>query len=228
MEGLASELKWLSDLLGAARDCDVLREEFSIDPKSRGGQAIAARRAIAHQALAEGLASRRMRLLLVDLAAALDRGSWSGSRARPFAAPVRDIVGNLLARRLKTLLKRASDLEKLDAHKRHGVRIAAKKLRYMGEFFETLLPNEQARERHETVIRQLEKVQKALGLLQDEVTFLRLLTELVGEAEAERLAAASPIDRKAELRKAVKARAKLAKAKPFWVGWQKDERRKRQ
>jgi triphosphatase len=224
IEKLPGELKWLSDLLGAARDCDVLTSEFSIDPKSPAGKAIAARRTVEHQALAEGLASRRMRLMLVDLAIALDAGSWNRTQAKPLAAPARVVAGKLLARRLKKILDRARRLEKLDPPERHRVRIAVKKLRYMGEFFETLLADDQERQRHETVIRQLEKVQKGLGLLQDEVTFRRLLGELVGETEAERLAATSHVDRKAELRKAVRAMAELRQAKPFWLKWQKDDR----
>ena len=224
IEKLADELGWLSDLLGAARDCDVLLNEFKIDPKSQAAKAIAARRVAAHEALAEGLASSRTRLLLIDLAGALDSGSWSKAQAQPLSAPVRDVAEELLARRLKKLLNRSRDLEKRGARKRHRLRIAAKKLRYMGEFFATLVTGEQAKQRHKQVIRQLEKVQKGLGLLQDEVTFRRLLTELVGEAEAERLSATSDVDRKSALRKAVKAMAKLAKAKPFWLKWQKDEK----
>lgn len=221
---LRGELKWLSDLLGAARDCDVLISEFAIDPQSQAGLAIAAQRTEARQALADGLASSRMRLLLIDLADALDAASWSKAKARPLSAPVRQAARKLLARRLKGLLKRARDLETLDAHERHRVRIAAKKLRYMGEFFETVLAGKRAKHRSDQVIRQLEKVQKALGLLQDEVTFKRFLTELVGEAEAGRLVAASPVDHKAELRRAVRAMAKLKETKPFWLRWRKDEK----
>ncbi|MBL8908988.1 MAG: CHAD domain-containing protein [Rhizobiales bacterium] len=223
-EQLGGELKWLSDLLGGARDCDVMMSEFSIDPKSPAGKAIAGHRAVAHEALAEGLASRRMRLLLIDLAGALDLASWDATQAKLLAAPVRAVAGELLARRLQKLLKRARHLGRLDAHERHRVRIAAKKLRYMGEFFETLLPDGPARKRHETLIRELEKVQKGLGLLQDEVTLRRLLAELVGAAEAERLAAAWPVDRKSELRKAVRAMARLRQVKPFWLKWQKEQK----
>ncbi|MFO0991043.1 MAG: CHAD domain-containing protein [Hyphomicrobiales bacterium] len=221
IEKLAAELKWLSDLLGAARDCDVLMSEFSIDPKSQAGRAIAARRTEARKALADGLASSRMRLLLIDLAGALDAASWSKARARPLSAPVRQAARKLLAQRFKRLLKRARDLEALDAPERHRVRIAAKKLRYMSEFFETVLAGKEAKRRSDELIRQLEKVQKALGLLQDEVTFSRFLIEIVGEAEAERLVAASPVDHKAELHKALKAMVKLAEIKPFWLEWRK-------
>ena len=129
-----------------------------------------------------------------------------------------------MARRFKKLLKRARDLKKLGAHKRHRVRIAAKKLRYMGEFFATLLADEQAKESYEKVIGQLEKIQKGLGRLQDEVASRALLAEILGEAKAEQLAAKSPVDRKAELRKATKAVTKLVKATPFWLKWQKDQK----
>ena len=57
-------------------------------------------------------------------------------------------------------------------------------------------------------------MQDGLGALQDEVTFAKLVAEVLGE-EAERPAGAS-VDREAALRKAVKASAAIEKAKPFW------------
>ena len=215
IEKLSDELEWLSDLFGAARDCDVLMSEFSIDPKSQAGKAIAERRAATHKALAEGLASGRMRLLLIDLAGALDAGGWRNRGAFPRWTGTRccrKIIGAAFRRRL---LKRARDLERLGAHKRHRVRIAAKKLRYMGEFFKTLLTDEEARAGLSEVIGQLEKVQKRLGRLQDEVAFRRLLAELLGKAKAEQLAATSSVDRKAELRKAVQGHGEAGEDEAF-------------
>src|SRR5690606_17669764 len=103
IEKLKDELKWLSDLLGAARDCDILISEFAIDPESEAGRAVAARRSKSRRALADGLASRRMRLLLIDLAGALDAGSWDSGEAQPLAKPVQPITRRLLAPHLKKL-----------------------------------------------------------------------------------------------------------------------------
>ena len=94
----------------------------------------------------------------------------------------------------------------------------------MGEFFTTLLTDGEARADFQKVIGQLETVQKRLGRLQDEVAARHLLAELLGQAKAEQLTAKSSVDRKAELRKAANAMAKLAKTKPFWLKWQKDEK----
>ena len=227
-EELAGELKWLSDLLGAARDCDVLISEFldRSEIASRQGHRRAPRR-------------RRIRLWpkaslrAACVSSALDLASLrsmqeagQGAGAAACRAGARAVAGrSCLARRLKKLLKRARHLEKLDAHKRHRVRIAAKKLRYMGEFFETLLAGKTRKGGASmTVIRQLEKVQKGLGVLQDEVTFRRSSPN----SSARPRPSASPRPRLSTARRSFarpsRAVAKLANAKPFWLKWQKDEK----
>jgi triphosphatase len=218
-EGLGRELKFLADLLGAARDHDVLATDFAVDPKSKLGREIAQRREKAHQALAAGLATARMRLFRVDLAVWLDETNWTAPQARPLSAGVRKVARNRLAQRLKKLIKRARNLDKLDDHERHRVRIAAKKLRYMCEFFETLLSGKKDKRRFDRLLAKLEKMQDGLGALQDEVTFSKLVADVMGEAEAKQPGKASPADRTAALGKAAKALAAIGKTKPFWLKW---------
>jgi inorganic triphosphatase YgiF len=217
-EGLQGELKFLSDLLGEARDYDVLATDFLVDPKSKLGLAIAERREKAHRALVAGLAAVRMRLFRLDLAVWLDAGSWTPAQARCLSADIRDVAKKRLARRLKKLLKRTRQLETLDDHERHRVRIAAKRLRYMCEFFATLLSAKKEKRRFDRLLAKLEQMQDELGALQDEVTFAKLVSEVSGEAESGEVAP-SPADHAIHLRKAVKAAAAIGKAKPFWLKW---------
>ena len=229
---LKGELKWIARLLGAARDLDVLASDPAI-PKEADAltSAISHRRDAAHSALAESLGSRRMRLFLLDLAIWLDQGSWTAARRRPLAKPVMDIVCALLERRLAKLRKACRDLIHLGPRKRHRIRIAAKKLRYMCEFFEILVAGGAAKGSYRKLIRALKKLQDNLGTLQDAATMAMLLTDIVEAAdepdslkrEADRMAKAAGIDRKEELRKAEKAAAKIRDAKPFWLKLQRGE-----
>ena len=47
-------------------------------------------------------------------------------------------------KRAAKIVKKGKKLRELDAEKRHKLRIAAKKLRYGGEFFATLLPGKKS------------------------------------------------------------------------------------
>ena len=131
---------------------------------------------------------------------------------------MREVAKKCLAQRLKKLLKRARHLDTLDDHKRHRVRIAAKKLRYMCEFFASLLSGKKEKHRFDRLIAKLEKMQDGLGALQDEVNFAKLAAEVLGK-DATPPTGSAPVDRAAEMRKAVKASAELARAQPFWLKW---------
>ena len=56
----------------------------------------------------------------------------------------------------------------------------------MCEFFETLLSGKKENRRFDGLIAKLEKMQDGLGALQDEVTFAKLVADVMGEAEAKR------------------------------------------
>jgi len=219
------ELQWLCDLLGGARDLDVAADDPAIPKGSQLASAIAARRDAAHHALSDGLASPRMRLFLLDLAVWLDAASWNAAQRRKLARPVLEVAGELLNARLKRLIERAHDLDELGARKRHRVRIAAKKLRYMCEFFQTLLVEKKARRNYERLRKALEALQDSLGALQDAATFADLLKDVAkgnGKSrplrdEARHLAKAAKIDEERPLRKAGRAARRLRETKPFWL-----------
>ena len=74
----------------------------------------------------------------------------------------------------RSLSKRGDALEDADSHKRHQVRIAAKKVRYDTEFFQSLYPQKETK----TYINALPKVQDELGWLNDIAVGQGLLMEL--------------------------------------------------
>ncbi len=233
---LRRELSWLSDLLGAARDLDVMQVE-TFEPQVNAGAAplgatsllaeVGKRRREARQALHAALHSGRMRKLLFDLVRWLDHGEWQARKEAQDPAP--RVARELLAENFKKLRKRACHLVEADAETRHAIRIAAKKLRYMSEFFDDLVSGGKWGARYKTFVRSLEKIQSSLGEVQDGATMAQFLqtmvTSVARDEPASRAAITAfaagvftavkqPKERKL-VRKAEKAFAKIAKAKPF-------------
>jgi inorganic triphosphatase YgiF len=234
---LRQELSWLSDLLGAARDLDVLQRQ-TFEPPIEAGQSplganallaeVALRRKRAHETLHEALHSDRMRRLLLDLANWLDGGAWT-SETGSAQEPVLKCAGKLLDRPFRRLRKRARYLAEAGAQERHRIRIAAKKLRYMSEFFDSLVTGAKRRRRFRKFVRSLETIQTSLGEVHDAEArseFLEsLVTSIAGIKSASRAAVTAfaagvftaserPKEKKL-VRKAVKAFAKISKRKPF-------------
>jgi inorganic triphosphatase YgiF len=235
------ELKWMSDLLGEGRDLDVLQSDviekaYAEDPAvglDELAAEVEARRRAVYARLTAALGSTRFRELLVDLVEWLEVGDWC-SVSDDLAGNRRDetievFAARELERRTRKLLKSAADLEKLDDQARHRVRIAAKKLRYMAEFFVHLFAKRDLRDA--TFLRCLEDLQTFLGELNDRLVASRFLAHLAVEIprrkrlgkDAAMLFAAGRIGRALELadkskpmRRAAKTAQELADSTPFW------------
>jgi inorganic triphosphatase YgiF len=193
---LVSDVKWLAQTLGAARDWDVfvtdtlppLARWFARDRATAGGlkrlrTRAQLRRKLARTEAREAVVSARFQRLLLaggylcaaphfstdpSADAAVGNNRLRGSAAR-FAA-------SLLARRHRKLEQSAATLESASAEERHAVRIAAKRLRYVAEFFAPLFP----RKRAKAYLKALTAVQDVLGQLNDTATALRVADELGG------------------------------------------------
>lgn len=195
------ELAWLSDLLGAARDLDVMQRE-TFEPPVESGSApmggsallaeVARRRGMARKDLRKALLSERMRNLLLDLARWLDHGDWRAATGTGVDDPVLKRAPKLLARQFKRLRQRGWRLAKAGPEERHRIRITAKKLRYMSEFFDSLVTGGKHRRRFKKYTRSLEAMQSALGKIHDGEArgdFLEtLVSEVAGSNSANRAA----------------------------------------
>lgn len=232
------ELAWLSDLLGAARDLDVMQRE-TFEPPVESGSApmgtsallaeVARRRSMARETLRKALLSERMRNLLLDLARWLDHGDWRVATGTAVDDPVLKRAPKLLARQFKRLSQRGRRLAKAGPEERHRIRITAKKLRYMSEFFDGLVTGGKHRRRFKKYTRSLEIMQSALGEIHDGEArgeFLEtLVAEVAGSGTANRAAvtafaagaftASERPKNKKLVRKACKAFAKLADNRRF-------------
>jgi triphosphatase len=175
---LRRELKWLSDLLGDARDKDVFLSgrlsEIELEhPGVPGFADVRARVEEMYRAagdrLEEALHSQRFRDLLLSLVRFVhddEKGNDAmGGRFMEFAA-------SELRRRLDAVAKKKKVARGHDALKRHRLRIKAKKLRYMSEFFVPVAKDEKLLAK---TSEDLKELQDLLGALNDSIAAERLL-----------------------------------------------------
>jgi triphosphatase len=231
---LRGELKWLAGLFGAARDMDVLRANLSSpapeDQASVRASELAgdceAKRLRAHQAVGEALDGERARTLLLDLAVWIEDGRWQRQPAGIADERIPRYARARLRKRRGKLMKRGAGLAKLASGDRHQIRIEAKKLRYMAEFFVDVPGIAKDHKRLKKLIDCCEKLQAALGAIRDEEAMAEFMENEVGMGAAANglaktavLPAGPPARAKGgiakELQKAVRSYSKLAAIQPF-------------
>jgi len=187
VEPQVQEIKWLTARLGAARDWDVFvsetLERITASGSGAPGMDEFAAAARARQEMADDLAreavgSRRYQELLLRLGAWITGEGWleplDGEGRARMGQPARDFARAELERRHRKLVRRGGHLAALAPAERHRMRIAAKKLRYAGEFFYSLFPGRVAR----AYTKALGELQDVLGALNDAATTGRLVREL--------------------------------------------------
>ncbi len=176
-QAVKTELKWLTEQLGPARDFDVfVRDSVAPLAKEASGMKVLKKEmeqqrdeAFARARLA--VADERYRRLILAVALWLANGGWASDedlmqRARR-ERPILSFARETLATRTRKVVKKARKVETLEPRARHKLRIAAKKLRYAGEFFAALYIGKKAKARQQKVSASLEALQNALGRLND-------------------------------------------------------------
>ncbi len=216
---LRAELKWLFDVLGAARDLDVLLDNPALaTPDQRAD--LSARARVAHAAAAEAVASPRVDRLLFDLAEWIATGAWRRARA---PRPLRDrglSIGRFAARRLDrrhlAVTRGARRFDDLTESELHALRVEVKKLRYMVEFLEPLAQSDKARRRFGRGVRSLAALQETLGQIHDIDMGSLLLAGHASATDAALPIPSSPADRGDLLKRARREARAVVAAKPFW------------
>jgi len=174
------ELKWLTNELGPARQIDVFSER-ALAPLLRThvneegvqllAQEVARRRSEAEVRAKASIDSTRFRELLLKTAEWIQTGDWRKADDELIRAKrerlIDDVAIEVLTRRHAKVLKRGKKLRELDPQKRHKLRIAAKKLRYVSEFFANLFPRPKARRQRQDFLESLRELQDCLGDLND-------------------------------------------------------------
>ncbi|WP_199257412.1 CYTH and CHAD domain-containing protein [Paracoccus binzhouensis] len=212
---LAEECRWLAATLGEARDLDVLRaRDEAVALLAR----IEPAREAAYGRAQAALASRRARLLMIDLAEYLAIGPWL---ALPAAAESRDMAAREFAaaaldRLRRKVRKGGADLAELPDPARHEVRKDAKKLRYAAEFFAPLFPEKRRRRRAARFLDALEALQDRMGALNDLATAPALITRLGLQDDPATAVLAGHADKRVLIEAAAEAHDAFADAKRFW------------
>jgi inorganic triphosphatase YgiF len=173
---LQEEIKWIAGELGPARDWEVLahstlREAVDGAPSDVGADEILAAAneaaAEARQRAAQAVDSVRYTRLILALNHWAGSGDWrhghGDAQHTELAGPAAKFALDTLHQRHRKLLKRGRRMARLDVHRRHRARIAAKKLRYATEFFESLFPAKKL----QRFRRQLSRLQDDLGWRND-------------------------------------------------------------
>jgi inorganic triphosphatase YgiF len=219
------DLKWLSRLLGEARDLDVFLEnpmkQVALEhPDVPGARELARRlesmRDRARHRLDGALHSDRFRALLLGVARCAHHGAWRRGDDGRFT----DFALDTLEQRLNSVRRKRKAARGLDARKRHRLRIKAKKLRYMFEFLKPVA----SRKALGAVLDRLERLQDLLGALNDVIAGERLLGQLVEESRAPVVSFAANLVRETMAvspkikRKAIKTHAGLRRLPPFVRG----------
>jgi inorganic triphosphatase YgiF len=191
---MKSRFQWIGGELGPAREFDVFirRVLMPVAQHNPNGPGVAvltedleAQRKEAFERACAAVQSERFRDLMLDIAAWIETGDWSrntDARAKALReTSITALAADELNRRRKQVLKKGGRLKQLDIHRRHKLRIQAKKLRYAAEFFAGAFPGKKAKERREDFVSALELLQDALGDLND-ISVHEGLTERIADA----------------------------------------------
>jgi len=190
---LITELKWITGVLGTARDLDVFTSQtlplVIKQLQNESSLALLAKHARQHRLQAyvdtrEALNSQRYQRLLLTLEDWLVNQRWQNVKLVKRRAEA--VAQSILVKHYKKLNKCGKNLSQDDAEQRHATRIAAKKLRYAAEFFADFYPAKLSK----SFIKSLAALQDQLGVMNDINVTNALIIKLIGARPTRNLVAA--------------------------------------
>ena len=235
---IAGELKWISGELGDARELDVFMNDFFAPLRSKHPTDLSLAKVHdacvrlsekAYERANAALSSQRFRTFLIDVAEWIETAKGGRkAKSRVKSAPsAKDLVSRTLSK-MSRKMKAVKRIDELDLRGLHKLRLRAKRMRYTIEFTRNLY--EVDRERIEATLKQLCKLQSALGKLTDMASARTILSRIVMEAKADpksgkqtinsvltTMAAGQESQNPQQIKKAAKAFEKLENLKPFWT-----------
>jgi CHAD domain-containing protein len=167
------EFKWLGTVTGPLRDLDVYQIEMRVYRDMLGSSAhrleplerlIVEQRRRALRRVRTGLRSKRFRRLVDDWRSFLENPEAPAEEPANAARPIGDLAGARIFKAYKRIIKRGGRLDDdPPAAALHQLRIDAKKLRYLLEFFAGLYPAEII----SGLVKELKQLQDILGGFND-------------------------------------------------------------
>ena len=188
IDELRGEAKRIASALGAARECDVFRENAEAGPLASPDRpqgctellsAIEARRVEAYSDARRLIEDSATSLFVLKVQGFLARRAWRGSLPsadlQALTAPARLFAKETLDRLRARALKRGRKLLEISDEDRHELRIALKNLRYCAEFFGALFCR---RRQRRDFLGHVAALQDLLGTHNDVVSTSKLLDQL--------------------------------------------------
>lgn len=182
---IKSELRWLIDTLGEARDLDVFIDEVlgavvKDRPKDTDLSALMRvakkARTQSYKILRTALSSRRYTAAMLEISSWIEDRSWRAQVPQDrLNAPIKSVAGSFMSKSHRKVLATGKDFAILPPVERHSVRIALKKMRYAAEFFTGLYPANKTL----PYIAKLRHLQTALGAANDVANAESLCSELL-------------------------------------------------
>jgi inorganic triphosphatase YgiF len=243
IEAIKTELRWLAQELGPARDLDTLILEVikPLQQQHKGEPGLASiskmfarKRLKCYRRAAAALQSARFRTLVLDTAEWVEAGPWSTSEDALKRAyremPIETYAAEQLSHRRKQVRRRGKKMAELDPEQLHRLRIQVKKARYATDFFASLYQGKKSAKQCKKVRSSLMQLQNFLGKLNDIVTHKALFSKIISdrgkglteEQSRHRAFAAGLVigDQQAQterlLDRARKAYSRFDTAKAFW------------
>jgi triphosphatase len=242
-EAVKTELRWLAQELGPARDLDTLISEV-IKPLHKqhanepGFASISnmftRKRLKSYKHAQEAVQSARFRSLILDTTEWIEAGPWTNlddNLKRAYREmPIEIYAAEQLSHRRKRIRRRGKRIAALSPDQLHRLRIHVKKARYAADFFCSVYTGKKSAKQCKKIRSSLMQLQNCLGRLNDIVTHKALFSEIIAnrpkgltEEQGRRRAFAAGLiigDQQAQVEKlldrARKAYSRLDDAKPFW------------
>jgi inorganic triphosphatase YgiF len=243
IEAIKTELRWLAQELGPARDLDTLilevikplRQQHKDEPGLASISKMFTRKRLKCYSRAQAaVQSARFRTLVLDTAEWVEAGPWSTSEEALKRAhremPIEIYAAEQLSYRRKRIRRRGKKIAELSPEQLHRLRIQVKKARYATEFFAGLYHGKKSAKQCKKVRSSLMQLQNSLGRLNDIVTHKALFSDIISdrgkglteEQSRHRAFAAGLVigDQQAQVEKfldrARKAYSRFDAAKDFW------------
>ena len=176
---IRQEIKWISDVLGIARDWDVFAQNLKQiqEPILKILEnTIATHQAQAYIEVRQAMHSQRYTRLLLLLGQWLTEAYWrKTSSSQNLDSPIKDLATTILNKHYQRVSKQGKNLSQLNSEELHNLRISIKKLAYGTRFFTNLYPLEATR----AYAKILSDLQDELGILNDN----NVANELLDKAE---------------------------------------------
>ena len=240
---IKTELRWLAQECGPARDLDTLlvevlkplRKQHADEPGLVSICRMFERKRLkSYRRAQEAVQSAQFRKLVLDTAEWVKAGPWGTSESLPMRArrelPIEIYAAEQLSRRRQKIRRRGAKIRDMTLEQLHRLRIQVKKARYAAEFFSDVFQGKRSAKRYKEIRSSLTQLQDCLGGINDIATRKMLFAEIIAtparglsvEQNRQRAFAAGLVigDQQAKtaqlLDRATKAHSRFAAAKRFW------------